>query len=148
MHAGLSQMPLPSVLIVEDDPSIRKLLAVALTREPLLTECAADGHEALEKIAQKNYALVLLDLMLPRVSGIEVLERLALRVPPRPMVFVITAYDEALIRKLDVSIVHGVLRKPFDVPRLVDLVRECAQHWQAAIEPDLGPHDRGPQLTC
>jgi DNA-binding response OmpR family regulator len=141
-------MPLPSVLIVEDDAAIRKLLEAALTREPLQVECASDGAEALEKLAQKNYALLLLDLMLPRVSGLEVLERLSMRAAPRPMVFVITAYDEAMIRKLDVRIVHGILRKPFDLTRLVELVRECALHWQAATSPDLAPHDPGPQLTC
>lgn len=141
-------MPLPSVLIVEDDAAIRKLLEAALRREPLLVDCAADGVEALEKIGQKNYALVLLDLMLPRLSGLDVLAQMAGR-SPRPMVFVITAYDEAMIHKLDVRIVHGILRKPFDLTRLVELVRECALHWQAATSADPnGPRGPEPQLTC
>jgi DNA-binding response OmpR family regulator len=140
-------MPLPSVLVVEDDPAIRRMLEAALVREPLRVDCAADGVEALEKLAATPYAVMLLDLMLPRLSGLEVLAQLATRTP-RPMVFVITAFDESVLLQLDTRLVHGILRKPFDLERLVELVRECALHWQAAISPNLGLRGPDPQLTC
>lgn len=141
-------MPLPSVLIVEDDASICKMLLAALSREPLQVDCARDGAEALEKMAATSYAVVLLDLMLPRVSGFSVLEELASRPLPRPMIFVISAFDDLTLGRLDARVVHGILRKPFDLERLVELVRECALHWQAATSGLWQQKGSDPQLTC
>lgn len=141
-------MALPPILIVEDDLAICRMLAYALSREPLGVDCASDGAEALERIAAANYAVILLDLMLPRVSGFEVLDHLATRPHPRPMVFVISAVDERTLAKLDTKVVHGVLRKPFELEPLVELVRECALHWQAATSPMLDLRGPDSQLTC
>ncbi len=141
-------MSLPPVLVVEDDAAICKLLETALSREPLLVECASDGAEALERLATTAYAVVLLDLMLPRVSGFEVLEYLATRAQPRPMVFVVSAFDDLTLGKLDTRVVHGILRKPFDLERLIDLVRECAMHWQAASAAHVDTKGPNSQLTC
>jgi len=115
----------PSILIVEDDPFIRKLLVSAFAREPLRVDTAVDGVDALEQLDRTAYAALLLDLMLPRMNGFEVLERLALR-HPLPVIFVITAYDQATTERLDPKIVHAIVRKPFDLENVVPVVRECA----------------------
>lgn len=74
-------------------------------------------------IADRPYALILLDLMMPRVDGLEVLRRLADVRMERPMVIVMTAAADELVRRLNGHQVQGVIRKPFDAHHLVDLVR-------------------------
>ena len=117
----------PGVLIVEDDVAIRNLLTSALEREPLRVDSAPDGVAALEKVRGTQYAVLLVDLMMPRMNGFAFVEALRELVLPRPpVVIVMTAFDEAAIRQLDSTLVHACIRKPFDVPVVVELVRDCA----------------------
>lgn len=120
---------IPSILIVEDEPPILRLLTAAFLREPLHVDTAHDGVEAIERLSDKRYAVVLLDLMLPRVNGFEVLQWLRGR-EERPLVLVISAYDERIVSQLDPAIVHAVVRKPFDLEQVVEMVREAAPLWE------------------
>jgi CheY-like chemotaxis protein len=118
----------PGVLIVEDDVAIRNLLTSALEREPLRVDSAADGVAALEKVRVVPYAVLLVDLMMPRMNGFAFVEAVReLGLPAPPVVIVMTAFDEAAIRQLDSTLVHACIRKPFDVPLVVELVRDCAE---------------------
>lgn len=119
----------PRVLIVEDDTAIRTLIVSALKREPLDVHTAGDGLAALECVRANDYAVILLDLMMPRLNGYEFLESLdSVRgeALPLPVIIVMTAFDSGALRKLPANRVHAVLHKPFDVERVVDLVRDCA----------------------
>ena len=118
----------PKVLIVEDDPAIRGLLVAALRREPLHVDAAADGVEALERTRDTNYAVIITDLMLPRLDGGGFIDTFNRTRPNHgSVIFVMTAFDEtASLRQLAPS-VHAVIRKPFDVEKLVAMIRECAQ---------------------
>jgi CheY-like chemotaxis protein len=69
-------VPDACVLIVDDDPANREVLTVILTHEGLLTETAACGAEALARVAQKAPSLILLDVMMPDMSGYDVALRL------------------------------------------------------------------------
>jgi CheY-like chemotaxis protein len=118
----------PGVLIVEDDVAIRNLLTSALEREPLRVDSAPDGVAALEKVRTAPYAVLLVDLMMPRMNGFAFIEAVReLGLPTPPVVIVMTAFDEAAIRQLDSTLVHACLRKPFDIPLVVELVRDCAE---------------------
>lgn len=118
---------LPRVLVVEDDLAIRSMLTVALGREPLLVDSASDGVGALEKLAGASYAVLVVDLMMPRMDGFTFLENLRnLNLAVRPLVFVMTAYDDTALLRLDGTIVHGSFKKPFDLERVVALVRDAA----------------------
>ena len=64
------------ILVVEDEADIRELLRYSLTQEGYAVEEAADGAEALDRITRRAPDLVLLDLMLPRMSGLELCRRL------------------------------------------------------------------------
>ena len=64
----------PHALIVEDDPAARNLLAQLLDSLDFNADLAADGEEALTRIGQRDYDVILLDIALPKVSGIEVME--------------------------------------------------------------------------
>jgi DNA-binding response OmpR family regulator len=125
-HA-LDGMSLPKVLVVEDDDAIRALLVAALRREPFDVHAAVNGSEALTLTRAAEYSVILLDLMMPIVTGVEFLQAFHERNPnSRTVVFVMTAFDDVTIRHIAPNLVHGIVRKPFDVPQLVAMVREVA----------------------
>jgi DNA-binding response OmpR family regulator len=138
----------PKVLIVEDDPAIRGLLVAAMRREPLSVDSASDGVEALERVRATDYAVIITDLMLPRLDGASFIEAFnRLRPNANSIIFVMTAFDEtASVRKLGDN-VHALIRKPFDVQKLVEMIRECAllrQQHEPAGGTDLGPPPLSP----
>lgn len=115
------------VLIVDDDDAIRSLLHGAVTRGALTCDVAVDGVEALEMLDRHQYGVLLLDLMMPRLSGMDVLEQMTAKTDEElPVVFVMTAVPEREPLLAHWDKVHAVLKKPFDVPALVDIVRGCA----------------------
>jgi len=125
-HA-LPRMSLPKVLVVEDDDAIRALLIAALRREPFEVHAAVNGAEALTLTRSAEYTVILLDLMMPIVTGVEFLQAFHDADPnSRTVVFVMTAFDDVTIRHIAPNLVHGIVRKPFDVPQLVAMVREVA----------------------
>ena len=112
------------ILVVDDDDAIRALVATVLRRRGLRADCVRNGVEAMARIEACRYSLVLLDLMMPQMSGYEVLDRLA-KIPDamRPIVIVLTAGLEP--RVLDTRLVIGTIHKPFDVELLLDTVSGC-----------------------
>ena len=121
---------MPRILIVEDDDPIRTLLAAALRRELLEVDTAHDGAAALELTRNCEYAVIILDLMMPRVNGFEFLDAFH-AAKRRSVIFVITAFDDTHVAGLDATQVHAIVHKPFDVPQLVTMVREVAALWIA-----------------
>jgi DNA-binding response OmpR family regulator len=112
-----------------------------LLRRGLQVDLAANGAEALHLLAEKRYAILLLDLMMPLVNGQDVVAALT-ALPPdqRPLILVITAGDESDVRELDRTAVAGVIRKPFDIFEVAELVRACTETPSAAK--DLQPVSR------
>ena len=116
----------PRVLVADDDPSIRQLLCTIVRRERFEVDCVADGAEAIAKLRASEYAVILLDLMMPRVSGFDVIEHLKQHPPAvKPVILVISAYADQRFKEVDASIVAGVLRKPFEIADLGGIVRLC-----------------------
>ena len=126
----------PKVLIVEDDKAIRTLLVAALRREPLDVHTAPDGHDALEQMRHHDYAVILLDLMLPRVNGFEFLERMdeVRRRKTSPVTIVMTAFDATAVKRLGTMRVQAILHKPFDIERVVEMIRDCALLFEEHVE--------------
>jgi DNA-binding response OmpR family regulator len=126
---------------VEDDDAIRTLLAAALRREPFDVDTATAGAAALQMTRDVEYAVIVLDLMMPLLNGFEFLEAFhRAGSKPRSVIFVVTAFDDARVAKLQAHQVHAVIKKPFDVSQLVTMIREVVAMWQAqtaaaAIEP-------------
>jgi adenylate cyclase len=124
----------PRVLVADDDPSIRKLLCTIIRREHFDVDCVADGAEAIAKLDQNAYAVILLDLMMPRVNGFDVIEHLKTHPPAiKPVVLVISAYADQRVREVDASIVAGVLRKPFEIADLGGIVRLCINGYDSEL---------------
>ncbi len=112
------------ILIVDDDDAIRALLMTVLRRRGFPVDTARNGAEAIGFLQSSRYSFVLLDLMMPRVSGYEVLDFLsAWAAHERPLVLVLTA--GLTPRAFDSSLVVGMLHKPFDVELLIDTILGC-----------------------
>lgn len=118
-----------NILVVEDDDTIRRLLVEYLQqRPPLHVESARDGVEALHRLSTNHYDVVVLDLVMPHMSGIDVLDSLqVLARTDQPAVLVITSEATETLADSDIqrrcpSSVRGVLRKPFDITSLAERV--------------------------
>lgn len=112
------------VLVVDDDDAIRTMVERVLQRERYQVDSARDGFEAIQKLASKDYAMVVLDLMMPRVDGHGVLDyletELAAEAPP---VIVMTANLQGAAAAERARPTFRVLAKPFEIRELVANVR-------------------------
>ena len=114
------------VLVVDDDPSIRRLIIAALKRDGYTFIEAPSGKEALDVMRSERPAVVVLDLMMPGVSGWDVLHARAgdaelLKIP----VIVISASRAAEVTSTLDQGICAFLPKPFDIGVLSSLVRSC-----------------------
>src|ERR1043166_5659426 len=122
---GMTTDPTKRVLIVDDEKDVRDILFTVLQVRGIQADCAGNGREALELIAQHPYVVVVLDLMMPEVDGFTVLETLR-DAGTLPVVLVLTAADQGLIDRLDASLIHGLVRKPFEPAEIADVIAACA----------------------
>jgi DNA-binding response OmpR family regulator len=119
------------VLVADDDPALKVLLNVLLTRAGFEVDFAQDGREALEKMKGDHYAVLMLDLILPQMSGTEVIEQLRQQRPELlAKVIVLTSASRGIIEKVDTSSIHALLLKPFDIQDLIRLTTACALQTQ------------------
>jgi DNA-binding response OmpR family regulator len=118
----------PCVLVVEDDPPLRELIALTLRREGLRVDAVSDGGEAIERLEKETYRVIVLDLMMPRVSGWDVIAWLAEHRSSLPRtVIVVTAADRTVFSALDPEIVNAIIVKPFDIYELAGYVGRCCE---------------------
>jgi len=110
-----------TALIVDDDATIRKLLGAVLKRFSFICDFAPDGAVALDLLSERQYSIMLLDLMMPNVDGFGVIDEMRRRGMTTPVV-VVTAAGPRRITDLDMSMVAGVLNKPFELSDLLDTV--------------------------
>jgi DNA-binding response OmpR family regulator len=122
-------LPEPKILLADDDAAILGLLTVISRRAGLEPDTARDGLEAIGRIDANDYAVVFLDLMMPRFNGYQVIEHLRNKAK-RPAVIVSTAMNSNT--PLDPAVVHIVLRKPFDVDVVGALITEAAKSMSGA----------------
>lgn len=115
-----------TILVVDDDVAVRVLLRTVLERMHFKVELAEDGEAALRKLRNTIYSVLLLDLMMPRVSGFDVLEKLQ-HMPEevRPHVIVFTAAGQTGIDRIPAESVCATIRKPFDLSTFLATVRDC-----------------------
>ncbi|HUR79264.1 MAG TPA: response regulator, partial [Thermoanaerobaculia bacterium] len=103
-------------LVVEDDEAIRKLFASMLRAEGCTVDEAADGMEAVDAAATRDYRLMLLDLKLPKLSGAEVLRRVSGKPGHRSAVIVISGAGSGDVREIATSRdVNAILKKSFAI---------------------------------
>jgi DNA-binding response OmpR family regulator len=134
-----------SVLVVDDEPTLRDTLAEALARDGLRVITAADGKEALERFRADSPDLVLLDLMLPQISGIDVC-RILRRESDVPIVM-LTAKDGEIDKVVGLELgADDYVTKPFSLNELMARIRAQLRRLDAGPsapsgEPHAGPPD-------
>jgi DNA-binding response OmpR family regulator len=122
------------VLIADSDPKLRELLYSSLLAEDVFSDCVSSVPDALEKLRQEPYGVVLVDIGLPGGNAEQIVSAIAeLQRSLRPVVLVL-ASNPASARSLDVDIVQIVLRKPVGLRHTVALIRSCVES-TAAVAP-------------
>jgi DNA-binding NtrC family response regulator len=117
----------PAVLVVDDERNIRLTLSMALEALNIPVDTAENGEEALQKLAEKSFQLMLLDLKLPDIDGLEVLRQVVDK-HSATKVIIITAYGsvEVAVEAMKLGAID-FLQKPFQPTEVRDMVRRLLQ---------------------
>jgi DNA-binding response OmpR family regulator len=111
-----------TILLVDDEDSVQKLLAYPLERDGFRVLQARDGEEALERFADETVDLVVLDLMLPKLDGLEVCKRL--RAESEVPIIMLTARDDELDKVVGLELgADDYITKPFSIREFRSRVR-------------------------
>ena len=111
-----------TILLVDDEDAVQKLLAYPLERDGFRVVQARDGEEALARFAQEQVDLVVLDLMLPKLDGLEVCKRL--RASSTVPIIMLTARDDELDKVLGLELgADDYITKPFSIREFRSRVR-------------------------
>ena len=115
----------PRALVVEDDSTTRALLKALLISIGCVVDEASDGEKAMHLLDQNDYSVVLLDIVLPKMSGTQVMEHIHATDPEKlERVIVVTGLNVDDIRRLFPSVCHA-LAKPVMPGRLRESVAKC-----------------------
>lgn len=121
--------PAKRVLLAEDDDAILRLLAITLKRAGLIVDTVRDGAEAIQLLGQRRYDALISDLMMPNMSGWDVIRWLQKHPDDRPQsIIIMSAADRGVMRGLDPNVVNAIFVKPFNAMDLSAYVSACCQH--------------------
>ena len=127
-----------TILLVDDEESVQKLLTYPLEREGFRVVAARDGEEALRRFAEEPVDLVVLDLMLPKLDGLEVCKRL--RSGSTVPIIMLTARDDELDKVLGLELgADDYITKPFSIREFRSRVRALLR--RAAVPKSGEPED-------
>lgn len=123
-----------SILVVDDEPSIREFLQIMLKREGYEVSCVANGREAINLFKKQKYDVVLADIRMPKVDGFEVLTRIK-EISPDTSVIMITAYAsfESAVKSMKEG-AYDYMTKPFNVDEVKMTVKNALQKKEAIGE--------------
>ncbi len=114
--------------IIDDEPIIHEVLGDLLSSEGYKVENSASGEEALDKHSSQSFQLVLLDLLLPGIDGIDVLKKLK-KIDPNSVIIIITAFAsvESAISAMKIG-AYDYIQKPFKHDELLITVQRAIEH--------------------
>jgi two-component system, NtrC family, nitrogen regulation response regulator NtrX len=127
---------MPKILIIEDEAAIRRVLAKILSEEndTYVVDEAEDGLQGVEKVKNEDYDLILCDIKMPKMDGVEVLEAIKKIKPEIPMVMISGHGDiETAINTMRLG-AFDYISKPPDLNRLLNTVRNALDKKQLVIE--------------
>jgi two-component system, OmpR family, response regulator RegX3 len=125
----------PLILVVDDEQSYRDALSIALRREGFLVETAADGPEAISRFDATRPALVLLDVMLPKISGVDVCRDIRAR--SRVPIIMVTARNSEIDAVVGLEVgADDYVTKPFRLRELIARVRAALRRVPASDDDD------------
>ena len=104
------------------------MLAKVVERQDLEVDTARDGVEAIARIDEDGYHVIVLDMMMPRVDGYGVLQHMQAHHPEKLACTIIASAvpESEILKKFDMP-VYRIHAKPFDMTRLIQDIRECTQ---------------------
>jgi len=117
---------LKRALVVDDDDPIRTMLAKVVERQNLEVDTARDGVEAIARIDEDGYSVIVLDLMMPKVDGFGVLRHIQQFHPQMLGCTIIASAvpESEILKKFEVP-VYRIHAKPFDMAKLIADIQEC-----------------------
>lgn len=128
----------PSILITDDDRDFRETLKAALEPRGFRTWLAGDGEEALKIVQHEDVHVVLMDMHMPRLTGLETIRRVKQVKSRLPCILLSGNLDELLIRQANLAEAFSVLAKPITRMQLnsvVDQALERIYQWSPPHEP-------------
>jgi DNA-binding NtrC family response regulator len=124
-HAALRAGAGATVLLVDDESAVRRFAGRVLERDGFTVREARDGAEALELVRQGgSFAVVVSDIVMPRLNGVELMQALAISHPDLPVILM-SGYATAALSDLGIVAPCSILAKPFPPERLLEEVRRC-----------------------
>lgn len=121
-----------SILVVEDNDDISLLLSLVLESAGYQVKAISNGKNALETVAQIQPNLILLDIMMPEVSGLDVAREIKTKPDYQSLpILLVSAVDRLQEEQFDDSKADGIIYKPFDLNSLVSRVDELTNVCQA-----------------
>src|SRR5581483_8444602 len=123
-----------TILLVDDEEAVRKVLTFPLERDGYTVVQAADGEEALERFGDCEIDLVVLDIMLPRLDGLEVCRRL--RAESTVPIIMLTARDDELDKVVGLELgADDYITKPFSIREFRSRVRALLRRARVSRQP-------------
>ena len=114
------------IMIVDDEPDLREMVNLMLSKEGFETDMAEDGTDFLEKVDDFQPDLVTLDVMMPGLETKEILERLKRKKSnPKVILLTVVRFDKDEKKFFKQSNVVDYIKKPFDVDVLIDALKKC-----------------------
>jgi len=144
-EGNVFRMKVHNVLVVDDDDSTRNMILAVLRQAGFAADAAASGHEALSRLATTNYSAVVLDVLMPGISGIEVIRQLASTGRHAKCVVLMSAGTESMLDDAPPALVHTKLRKPFNIKDVVKAVRGCVESLDTGEAPFDNYPGKGPR---
>ena len=125
--------PKTTVLIVDDDPSLRWTMSLILERKGYVAETAADGAEAVARIRENPFDMVLMDIRMPVMNGVQALKQIK-TIRPKTIVTMMTAYAvEDLIQDAMEEGAFAILNKPVEIEEVIALIERSLKARQSAL---------------
>ena len=122
-----------SILVVDDDDSLRRTLALILKHKGYPIETAADGAEAVARVRECPFDMILMDIRMPVLNGVQALKQI-MAIRPQAVVAMMTAYAlEDLIQDALAEGAFALLTKPVEIEQVMDLIEQARQARQGKI---------------
>ena len=115
-------MLVPNLLVTDDDSAFRRVVCEGLSRRGFRVTEASDGQEAIDVIGQSEVHVALIDVHMPRVTGLDVIRHLHQRPPSPPCVLMSAELDDEIRREAERMHAYRVLSKPVRLVQLTDII--------------------------